>query len=143
MPTSLRDSPIFPHFFNQVPRDISRVFLLQISPPPVLSGDHLAASRGSAPALHLIRIIISGCPVVSEFFAGFDVSHRDKNNLTFNADIRFARVVAEDHAAFAFRLGERPDEEILGDLYFGGTERFGDSVESFAVEDVATLDAND
>ena len=67
---------------------------------------------------------------MSQLFTRFDVSHRDKHNLTLNTDVRFAGVIAEDHASFALVRIERADEQIFANLNLSRAQRFGKLVQA-------------
>src|SRR5207253_1397982 len=118
---------------HQVPGQIARILLLQILPSPILSGNYFTAGAGSTFTFHLVIIVIGRRPIVSQLFTGLNVSQGHKDNLPLNADVRLARVIAEDHAAFSFLFAERPYEEIFSDLNLGRTKRLGHFLKSAPV----------
>ena len=128
---------------HQVPGHVTFVLLLQIFPSPVLTGDHLAAARRPALTLHFVIVVVRRRPIVSQFFIGFDVSQRNKNNLSLHADVRLAGVIAKDHAPFSVLFVERTDEEIFRDLNLGRAKRLRELLKCFAVEDIPALYTND
>src|SRR6266851_5100941 len=136
-------SRILSDFVRQVPGQIARILLLQVLPSPILSGDHFAAGPGSALTFHLVGIIVSGRPIVSQLFTGLYISQGYKHNLPLNADVRLAGVIAEDQAAFSFGLSQRTYEEIFRDLNLGRAKPLGHFLKSPAVEYGPAFDTND
>src|SRR6187200_1447146 len=126
----------------QVSRHEPTIFLLQRLVPPVLAGNHFAARRGIATALQLVVIVICSCPVVSQFLTGLNIPHGDKDDLTFNADVGIAGMVAEDHAPFALLGSERPDEEILSNLNFSRTQLCGELRQFVPSKDMPTFNTD-
>jgi hypothetical protein len=123
----------------QVPGDVSLILLLEVLTPPVLPGDDPAAVLGPAVAWHLIRVVVRGRPIMGELLARLDVAHRHEDDLALHADVRVARVVAEDHAAFPLIRGEGSDEKAFSDGDLRRTEGRFDFAQGGGVKDVAPL----
>lgn len=78
-----------------------------------------------------------------QFFAGLNVAHRHEDDLPLHADIRIARVIAENHAALTLCFRQWANEKIIANLDFCRAERFLNFTQGFAVENVPAFDAND
>src|SRR4029450_13887817 len=114
--------------------------LVESAHPRVLRGDDPAAVLCPAVAVHLVRVVVRGRPIVGELLARLDVAHSYEANLSLNPDVWVARVVAEDHAAFPFGRGEGSDEKALSNGDMCRTEGLFDVAQGGCVKDVATLD---
>jgi hypothetical protein len=137
--TSLNDFDFLP----QVRGEDAAIFLLQILPLPIFSGDNSPAFGRAALTLEGVVVVIGCRPIMSELLPGQDVPQRDKHNLPLNRNIWFTRVIAENHATFSFFWMHRADKEIVRDLDFRGAQDRRDLVQGCAGEDVPTLDAYD
>jgi hypothetical protein len=80
---------------------------------------------------------------VRQFFSGLYAAHADEDDLAAHAQVRLARMIAEDHASFALFFCERAYEEVWGDLYLCRAKARGKFSQALAVENRAALDADD
>jgi hypothetical protein len=111
---------------------------------PVFAGENLPAIGRATVAFDRIIVVIGHGPIVSEFFAGPDLTHRDECDLAADAKVRIARVIRIQHRQLALFVSYRGNEQIVIDLNFHGTEPWRDlCAQSFSINNVSAFHGND
>src|SRR3954454_15912660 len=102
------------HLPLEVAREVAAVLALQVLSAPVAGGDDAAARGGLALTAHRLRVAAKHRVVDRQLLAGADVSHRDEQDLTLDADVGRARVIEEHHHALGLALRQRSQNEAVG-----------------------------
>lgn len=127
----------------EVPCDVAPILGLQVLAPPILACDDPPTVRRTAVAGHLISIIIRRRPIVGEFFPRLNITEREKDNLSLNADVGITGVITKEHAPVPLALGPRSDIEAISNRDFGRTEPGLDLAERGVIKDIAPFDRHD
>jgi hypothetical protein len=122
---------------------MSSILSLKIRVLPVLAGDDTPACGSATAASHRVIVVIRGCPIVRQFLACRYIPKSDEHDLSLNADIRIAGMVAEDHSPVSLLRVERPYKKVLSNLDLCGPKNRLDIQKLLSREHISALDAYD
>lgn len=95
------------------PAEPSLVLLLQFRLHPIFPSNGTAAVWTPTVALDDVVKVIRRCPVVRQFFARRNISHRNENDLPLNCNVGVAGMVGVKHAAFSLFFPSRCNEKLF------------------------------
>src|SRR5882724_7857173 len=95
---------------GKVSSEITVIACLQFRPLPIFAGKNATAIGRAAFALHFVAVVVGHAPVMGQLFSGTNIANGDEDNITAQAEVGVAGMIAVEHGTFAFLLGNRRDE---------------------------------
>src|SRR6266536_3623329 len=95
---------------GKVSGEIAVVACLQFGPLPIFAGKNATAIRRAAFAFHFVAVVVGYAPIMGQFFPGTNIANADEGNITAQAEVGVAGMIAVEHGTFAFVLCNGRDE---------------------------------